>query len=88
MAYDREILRALRNEEMPYPPRMPMPRAIIARRRIAEGVPSNWRMARKPEKTKAMAISMNTKPRSSCHKVRAGFKTAGTTKPRKRRLCW
>ena len=73
---------------MPYPPSKHTPMASMASRTTAPALPSNWRMVRKPEKTKAMAIMMNTNPIISCHNVRAGFRTAGTTKPKKRRPSW
>ena len=71
---------------MPYPPNRHTQKASMASRRIAPMLPSNSRIARKPEKTKMMASERNRNPITSCHRVRAGFKTAGITNPRNFRL--
>jgi len=70
---------------MPNPADKHTPNVRTATRRTAPGLPSNWRIARNPEKTKTMAIDRNMKPIISCQSVRAGFKTAGTTADRNRR---
>ena len=71
---------------MPYPPSRHTPMASMVNCRTAPALPSNWRTARKPDKTKAMAIIVNTNPTIWCHREWAGLTTAGTTNLRKRRL--